>query len=85
MLRSRDGSMRQLATIPALTARDLTCKLAGLVAEILAISAEPDLGMLTLAASALVDAVTLENGQINLPPNMRFVNHPDNALGRGEA
>ena len=63
----RQASLSRLTGLPALTARDLTRKLAALVAEVLTLSSVPDTAVLTLAASALVDAVLLESGPIDLP------------------
>ena len=82
---ARDQQLRLLSTMPALVGRDLTRKLAALVSEILTLSTIPDLPVLTLAASALVDAVTLESGPIILPPHPRAGDRAADTLGSAEA
>ena len=66
-LEARSLSLGQLASVPALSGRDVSRKLAVLVGEILRTSEHPELAVLSLAASALADAVTLDAGPIALP------------------
>jgi hypothetical protein len=68
ILDRRSLTLHTLATRPVLYQRDLTCKLAVLVLEILRMSEVPDETVLMLAAAALADAVVLDSGPIPLPP-----------------
>lgn len=81
----KSPTLHMLATTPALDYRDMTRKLAGLVADLLISSERPELDTLALAASALVDAVTLESGPIILPPAAPLAEEPAPVAGSAAA